>query len=206
MHNKFLKSNKIKFNSGFTLIEIMVALSVFMVIMLAAIGSLVIASDAASKARQTRIVMDSVNFAMESMTRNIRMGTNFTCKRAGETIYLSTSPTPLNCDGGELLAFIPAPQPPTSTLRIGYRRFLRDDTNGPSGASTATLQSCDQTDTCTDIVSPDVDITYLKFYLVGAEPEQIQPNVYIVLKGAVKVKGVWSNFAIQTMASQRTSK
>ena len=204
MHNKFLKSNKIKLNAGFTLIEIMVALSIFMVIMLAAIGSLVVSSDAASKARQTRIVMDSVGFAMENITRNIRMGTKFTCV-TNQTIDLSKDPSPANCDGGNFVAFIPAKQP--SSSRIGYKRTLRYDTKGPSGASTATLQSCDQTNTCTDIVSPDVDITYLKFFLVGAESsEQVQPNVYILLKGAIKTKGVWNDFAIQTMASQRTSK
>lgn len=69
--------NKTQKNKGFTLIELMVAISIFMMIMIMAMGAVIVASDASKKADKLRTAMDNVNFAMESMTRSIRMGTSY---------------------------------------------------------------------------------------------------------------------------------
>jgi len=55
------------------------------------------------------------------------------------------------------------------------------------------------------MVSSDVNIERLKFFVKGAEnpSENTQPSVYIIMKGTVKVKGVPTSFAVQTLASQR---
>lgn len=63
--------------SGFTLIELMVATSIFMMIMLMAMGSIVVSGNASKRTQKLRYAMDNVNFALESMTRSIRMGTNY---------------------------------------------------------------------------------------------------------------------------------
>jgi hypothetical protein len=56
------------------------------------------------------------------------------------------------------------------------------------------------------MVSRDVDIQTLKFFVNGTDiSDQTQPSVYISIKGTVTVKGVPNTFAIQTMASQRSS-
>ena len=73
MYNKIKNSE----NKGFTLIELMVAISIFMMVMVMAMGGVIVASDAAKKADKLRTAMDNVNFAMESMTRSIRMGTSY---------------------------------------------------------------------------------------------------------------------------------
>jgi Tfp pilus assembly protein PilE len=77
-----------KKTTGFTLVEIMVATSIFMIIMLVALGALISSSDTAKKSQALRTAMDNVNFAMESMTRSLRMGTDYYCVLSGSSVSL----------------------------------------------------------------------------------------------------------------------
>ena len=177
---------------GFTLIELMVATSIFVVIMLSSMGALFMLLDASKNSRALRFAMDNVNFSMESMTRSIRMGTNYYCGTFDPTDITST----LNCpNGNTLISFVP--QSPAIS-RVGYKLTARNDTKG-----TYALERCD-INGCVPIVSTDVDIEKLKFFVKGsAYDDNKQASVYIIMKGTVLVKGVPTSFAIQTMASQR---
>ena len=176
---------------GFTLIELMVATSIFVVIMLASMGSLFTLLDASKNSRALRTAMDNVNFAMESMTRSIRMGTNYYCGTFNSTDLSSTLDCP---DGGILISFVPQPQNSTpANSRIGYQvsgeTLKRYDSNNTNGVP---------------MVSPEVKIKTLKFFVNGsASNDNTQASVYIIMKGTVLVKGVATSFALQTMASQR---
>src|SRR5574343_405515 len=75
----FNVKDKIKNEDGFTLVELMVATTVFVVIVISSIGSLIALMGASKDSRGLRFSMDNVNFAMESMTRSIRMGVNYYC-------------------------------------------------------------------------------------------------------------------------------
>lgn len=188
---KKYKKNK-NFNRGFTLIELMVATSIFMIIMMIAIGSLIITSDLAKKSNAMNFTMDNLNFAIESMSRSLRMGTNYTCS---SYINLAGNPAPSSCaNGNTFIAFKPAGEAKTSTYRVGYK--LNTGTN--------TIQRC-TTSGCVDIVSPDINIDNLKFFVRGAETgDNIQPSIYMIVKGSVSIKGEVNSFAIQTMIAQRT--
>ncbi|MFA6515399.1 MAG: type II secretion system protein [Candidatus Paceibacterota bacterium] len=185
--------------AGFTLIELMVATVVFTSIMLASMGSLFVTLNAARNSKAMRLAMDNVNFAMESMTRSIRMGTYYYCVLNGETMPSNNDVTSYqNCsNGGTLIAFVP--QKTYSSNRVGYKLTSRTD-----GSGTHSLQRCD-IDGCVDIVSSAVDIEKLLFFVNGSAPlpDTTQASVYIIIKGTVTVKGVPTSFAIQTMASQR---
>lgn len=194
-------------SSGFTLIEIMVATSIFMMIMLIAFGTLISTSNTAKQSQALRSAMDNVNFAMESMTRSLRTGTDYYCIRDGDSVSLpasedSISDCPLsNSSGGAAIVFTPPvipSEPPQPRRNAAYRVIERGDRTG-----THVLQRC--TPKCFDLVSEDVDITKLTFFVEGSNPEdQIQPSVYIIIKGTVVAKGVSTTFAIQTMTSQRS--
>jgi len=185
-------------NHGFTLIELMVATSIFVVIMLSSMGALFMLLDASKNSRALRFAMDNVNFSMESMTRSIRMGTNYYCVESGSGISMSDTTSSKNCpNGGTLIAFIPQTIIDSDFPRVAYKISLRN--NG-----TNTLQRCEGNNPCVDIVSSDVDIRKLKFFVKGsAYNDNEQASVYIIMKGTVLVKGVPTSFAIQTMASQR---
>jgi prepilin-type N-terminal cleavage/methylation domain-containing protein len=195
MNYKVVKNNK-----GFSLIELMVATSIFVVIMLAAMGALFHLLDGSKNSRALRISMDNINFAMESMTRSLRMGNRYYCTDTSELVYIMQDlNTELynNCDHGQTaIAFFPYEGSPD---RLGYK--LNERTNG-----TQSLQRCkgSDPDSCVDIVSPDVNITHLKFFTFGSEPvDSIQAGTYIIIRGEVKVKEVDIPFSLQTMVSAR---
>ena len=198
---------KIQKNKAFTLVELMVATTLFTVIMLMGVGSLVVSSNSAKASQKLRIAVDNVNFAMESMTRELRMGTYYQC----ETISVNLSDTsaykdcPLGVSYGYIIAFNPQQiiGIPTPT-RVSYQLVDRTD-----GSNTKSLQRCEKGVTpCPEIVSGDVNITELKFYVKGSDPaDKIQPRVEILIKGEVNIKNknMTKSFTLQTMTSQRSA-
>lgn len=191
--NKFFIKNKnnIYKERGFTLVELMVATSIFMMIMLMAMGSIVIASNASKKAQKIRSTMDNVNFALESMTRSIRMGLNYTCQ-----INDSFAPNANTGDcvnGGNSFSFSPIENPDNT---VSFIREKRDN-------ETYSLSRCEGS-VCVPIVSSEINIERLKFFVKGSsKTDNLQPSVYIIIKGSTIYKGEKTSFAIQTMASQR---
>jgi prepilin-type N-terminal cleavage/methylation domain-containing protein len=192
-----LKMNK-GLMSGFTLIEMMVATSIFMMIMLVSMGSLIITLGAARDARALRFAMDNVNFAMESMTRSIRMGTNYTCFEANDSI--TDNPAPADCENGTAISFIP--QLALSDVRITY---MLSEVENSDGTTYHTIKRIDSRNgISTPIIASSIDIEKLNFIVDGSSiTDNKQSSVYIVIKGKVMLDGSPRYFSIQTMASQR---
>jgi len=63
-----------KFHSpqGFTLVEVMVSVSIFVLITTIGIGALMNINNAYKQSRSQRIAIDSLNFVLDSMSRQIR--------------------------------------------------------------------------------------------------------------------------------------
>lgn len=178
--------------SGFTLIELMVAISIFMIIMTMAMGSLLITLDAKKKSEVLGFTMDNLNFAMESMTRSLRMGTNYDCEGIG-----------LNClSNGKGVIFNP------SKSFIGANKLVTYSIRKRTASNTYTIKRCVESD-CVDIITDNINIEYGNsfFYVKGSGREtngqQVQPSIYIKIVGSVTVKDGTIPFAIQTMVSQR---
>ena len=187
--------------SGFTLIELMIATTLFTIIMLMGVGALVVSSNSAKASQKLRIAVDNVNFAMENMTRELRMGTHYYCD---SSYNMADNNAVRNCEGEGIMAFN-SPVIEGSYYRVGYYRKARTIDGVADG--TYTLQRCDTvSNACSDIVSPDVNIETLKFYVKGSRLDDgIQPRVEILIKGTVTIKGVAKTFTLQTMASQRST-
>lgn len=66
-------------NKGFTLIEIMVSLMIFSIVAFIAVGALLKIVDANRKSQTLKVTINNINFALESMSRELRVGTNYTC-------------------------------------------------------------------------------------------------------------------------------
>ncbi len=204
------KNNRINGNhrrsnnlSGFTLIELMVATTLFTIIMLMGVGSLVVSSNLAKTAQKLRTAVDNVNFAMESITRELRTGTHYECET--DVVNMASIGYSLDCatSGGNIIAF--NPQVGSSSSRVAYK--LTDAR--PDG--TRGIERCEYTTykTCSDIVSTNVNITTLKFYVRGSDNTapniNVQSSVKILVKGVVTIKGVATPFILQSMASQRST-
>lgn len=179
-----------KRNKGFTLIELMVATSIFIIIMLTSMSSLFVLLDSGKNSRALRFAMDNVNFAMESMTRSIRMGTNYYCVPTGQSMPTGMNLTRDCLSGGTFIAFVPQG---STTSRVGYRWNTENKT----------LDRCTSPSECVNIVSPDVSIDKLTFFVKGSHPsDNIQASVYVIIKGIVMTKEGPTSFTVQTMASQ----
>ncbi len=68
---------KITSNRGFTLIEMIVSLALFTVVAVVSIGALLKIMDANKKSISLKTVTNNINFALESMTREMRVGTKY---------------------------------------------------------------------------------------------------------------------------------
>lgn len=188
-----MRKNITKKNNGFTLIELMVSISIFSIIMLTAIGSFLVTVNVAKKARALRFAMDNVNFATESMTRSLRMGKDYYCEENSGPVYLDSNLGTKDCSGGTFIAFIPQ----KSNSYVAYKQ--KEESSG-----FWTLERCNSTGVCIPIVSPDVNVKKLNFIVKGSNPnDKIQPSVRIIMQGDVMVNGHPVSFTLQTMASQR---
>ena len=184
-------------NKGFTLVEILVATAIFMVVMLSAMGGLIVASHASKKAKALQTAMDNVNSAMDEMSRNLRLGSNFSCLPSGGDCV------PPNQQPGNSISFLPANSTLTNTFRLWPEL-------APGGTVHA-VQKCDSVGACVYLTSPAINITDLRFIVRGsylpppnpAPNDLIQPSVFIMMKGTVSANGSLTNFALQTLASER---
>lgn len=176
---------------GITLIEIMVATALFSIVMLISVGSITAINDANKKAQLTRTVMDNLNFAMENMARNLRVGTTYHCGATGSLT------APLDCPSGEKeIAF------------EGYRGSSSNpDDQIIYRLNTATNQierSVDSGANYIVITSPELTIESLSFYVTGtASGDGKQPRVVISISGSATFKAAVSTFKVQTSVSQR---
>jgi prepilin-type N-terminal cleavage/methylation domain-containing protein len=69
--------NNMPKNKGFTLIEIIVSVAIFVIVMTIAIGAVLSAVDANRKAQSISVVINNLNLAVESMVRDLRTGKNY---------------------------------------------------------------------------------------------------------------------------------
>jgi hypothetical protein len=124
------------------------------------------------------------------------MGTDYTCVTLGSSVSLPAgvnNDCPLTGSGGGAIVFTQAND--VTQRNAAYRVIT---VNGMG-----VLQRC--TPACVDLVAPNVDVQKLTFYVNGSSTsDEVQPSVYILLKGTVTIKGVPNVFAIQTMTSQRS--
>lgn len=89
--------------AGFTLIEMIVSLGIFTLVAVVAIGAFLKIIDSNKKAQSLKTAVNNLNFALESMSREMRVGYGYYCGGENETI--TRSYTPGNCTEQHLMAF-----------------------------------------------------------------------------------------------------
>lgn len=71
---------------GFTLIEIMVAISIFAIVATVAVGAILSANAANQKAQAIKLAVDNLNYAMDSMLLHLKQGTNYTVTNGNQQL------------------------------------------------------------------------------------------------------------------------
>lgn len=187
-----------KISTGFTLVELMVSLTLFTFVVLAAVTSLYSVNDASRKVSAMRGVLDNLNFAMESMSRTIRTSTTIIC--GGEA---NPPGVTHNC---------PFPSGPI-TSRISVQSTLGVQSTVEYRLNTSTHQVEKRVNEGVGytawiaITSTEITVQSLTFFVKGADTtDAYQPSVIIMMRGiATAVTGESTPFAIHTLISQRTN-
>jgi prepilin-type N-terminal cleavage/methylation domain-containing protein len=184
---------------GFTLIEVLVSVSIFTIVMLIATGSVFTIVEANKKTHSLKSVMTNLNFALESIARDMRVGTKYTCDNVGDcqnggTILRYKANRDVDGDGFY--------SPTDSNDQIEYSL----GTSQYQGQILKRIYSNGQP--AFPITAQEINITNLKFYASGTNQGGIsdgkQPKVVITIQGYAGIENTRSNFNIETLVGQRS--
>ncbi len=171
-----MRKNK---QTGFTIIETMVAMSVFLVVVMVGMGSLLSASVVHQKSQDMRSIMDNLSFALDDISRSARTGQSFSC-----------SP---NCTSARSITFI---DPDDNIINYSIvndsssRRFLQKKINSNQEVN---------------LTLSEIDLDFNSGFIIKGESsgDTRQPYITIMLSGDITYKDVVTPFSIQTSVSQR---
>ena len=198
MCKKYLnKKNNI---GGYTIIETMIAISIFLIVIVIGIGSLLNASIVNKSSQNTRSVLDSLNFSMEDISRNIRTGYDYHCLVESEDT--SDISTPESCmgisKGGYGISF-ESSDGDSSDPNDQWSYYV-------SGGKLFKSISNDLLNDRVQMTPDGVTISSFgyNFLVIGAEnTDKQQPLVIIRLTGKILNKDEIVPFSLQTTVSQR---
>jgi prepilin-type N-terminal cleavage/methylation domain-containing protein len=171
--------------SGFTLVEMIVAVFIFSLVMVAATAALATTINANRRAQGSQNVMTNLNFTLDAMTRAIRTGTKYCGTSACSPGDSSFSFTDTN---GHILTY----------------RLTQNDDRGTIERSDSSLNA----GAFVPLTAPEVNITTLGFYESGENTyvngDTEQPHVLVIIRGtAGETQKTAVAFDIETMITQR---
>lgn len=166
---------------GFTLVELIVSVGLFAVVALLASGAYLIMIDINRQSQTMTTGVNDLSFALETMARSIRTGTDYDCGGAGDCADGDSSFTFINSLGEEVSY---------SLVDSSIRQTI--------DGTTITLND------------PSVTVTELTFYVSGtrtvAQGDYAQPRATIIISGTVATgPGETQPFSIETGATMRGS-
>ena len=172
---------------GYTLLEMIVAVGIFSVVMLTATGAFLTLISLDREARLTTSVVTNLSFAVDSMARAVRTGTNYDCDPSTGALD--------NCSsGGDSLQFLD-----TDGRTVTY--------SVTEGQIIATVVS--GTTISAPLTDPRVTIEDLRFYVLGVGTsegagQRLEPRVLFTIYGTMMTpQGQPVDFTIQGGATQR---
>lgn len=197
---------------GFTLIEMIVSLGVFAVVVTITTGALLMLITTNQRFQYEQNIMSNLSFAIDSMTREMRMGYNYNC----QTAAASTS-APFTGAHESLLSTTTndcaSPRPAGQNARGVSFYEGGDSITGPS--SNRIMYFYDFTakkiyrrvgdGVSQSLISDAVQITSAEFFVTGSGSAAGQPTITIYLKAKAAEDTTASprTYSIQTTVSQR---
>lgn len=168
-------------SKGFTLIELIVSIGLFALIMLLSSSAYLLMVGINRQAQGMATGINNLSFALETMTRTIRTGTQYSCDGLGDCVNGGASFSVKDTDGT------------TVNYSLSGSSIMRT-----IGATSVAL------------TDPSVSISSLKFYTFGTptarQGDYQQPRVTIVISGTVSSgPGKVESFNVQTGATMRGS-
>jgi prepilin-type N-terminal cleavage/methylation domain-containing protein len=208
MKSRLYKFKSSKNNRGFTLIEVMVAITLFAIVMIIGTGAVLNTNRTYRKTETARAAIDNMNFVIEDMARNLRLGETYRCLTSADNYWNGTLPQSMtsadaqDCPNGSTfgLAFtavdgnIVVYRFYTISGKTEIQKLKQNDS--PLVWKSLTPQSVE--------ISPSPNTTSSSFVVIGSsDADTLQPRVTIRLSGKVKYKDIETPFGLQTTVSQR---
>lgn len=201
--------SKHKKQQGFTLVEMIVSLGLFIIIMFIATSAFLSIVNTDRKARAVRIASDNLNITLEDMSRKIKTGSSYYC---GSDSFLGGTN---DCPGSLSNVFTFTDQDGIRTMYSLSPGFICGSEWGPFGC--ITRQRSPSALGVEPVTSPEIDIKQLGFLVSGSAPcggttpctvspptsDAQQTKVVILVKGTVGKGAVATSFNIQTTVTQR---
>lgn len=193
-------------NKGFLLIEIIVSVAIFIVVAVVAVGSLLKILDANKKALSLKNTINSLNYTVESMSREMRVGNVYYCD---QNIYSSVPATytPQDCNdsnytGNWIMVF----QNQDCSELIAYRYIKDEHKLQKANINSGSFQACSGVVSDTsfqDITPPSISITDSKMKVISESDTQQPYAVFsITAESGTKIKDKVS-LTITSTVSQR---
>ena len=180
---------------GFTLLEMLIALSIFSVVIILGAGALVMLQAAQSHAINLQNVHDNIRFTLETMSREIRTSDSYcngaSCMRPGSGIGVSTCDWPGG--GSNLFSF----RQSLTRKIIAYRLYT---CMGTCGRVERKIGGGD----FLPITDPDRTVTNLTFYTTGSIGSPQRVTILLEVEaGDSNRPGGESRIRMQTSVTKR---
>lgn len=200
--------NKSSLQSGFTLVELLVSLSLFTIIVVAAVGSLYTVNQASVKVNAMRTTLDNLNFAVESISRTLRTGSNIVCGGTTNPNY-GTVDADHNCAFGAN-GVVGHKISLTSTLGEDQGKDIQYQwVATPGVAGSNEIQKCQIQNSspinCVAVTAPQINVQHFNLYVNGAGNDGKQPSIIMMIQGVATAGDNTAPFAMQTFISQRAA-
>ena len=188
--------------SGFTLIEMLVSLALFTIVATMSVGTLLVLIGGNGRVTSEQSVMTALTFALDSMSREIRTGSEYRCGNTTQVRTAANSATEVaNCAGNVGLSFREAGSSITGGSSNNRIAYYFDGTNNQIMRQVGTA-------TAEPIVTGDITIRDLRFHVSGTSPitagnDTVQPSVTIVIDAVANNADSNKTFTIQTTVAQR---
>lgn len=189
---------------GFTLVEMIVAVGLFSVVMLVAVAAILSIIGNNKRAQAINNVVNNLNFAIESMVRDMKTGYFYQCDtysfpldKNNYSSHLCTGTSPK-----ETLAFFSTlTGAPTS---VEYK-FIPASGSGSSYVPGHIVKRQGNSGYVDLTSKTDVDILSMKMYVNSPQPGSgSQPGIFLVITGRANLgNDEVSEFGLQTYISQR---
>ncbi len=169
--------------SGFTLVEVIVAVGLFTIISTISVAALLSAIDANRKARQVQAVTDNLSLMLEDMARSIRTGENIDCGALGG---------PKNCPAPAGASAINFDSDDHGAVRYDLsggrirKEWTQPTSHGPVPVS-----------------DPRFAATGLAFFVYNTPGTSDGPYVVIHIKGSIQAGAVQTGVDLQTTVAKR---
>jgi type II secretory pathway pseudopilin PulG len=211
-----MKTKRQKKKNGFSLIEIVVSLGIFMAVVTIAMGAVLTLFDSNKRVQDLKSIINNLNVSLDSMTRELVVGSNYVCggitgSLPGPMDQITECPDDAGAGAGTTIVFCSSDNQPIAYryLGQGIDRRIGDlentDTECQAGTSIEWLEEWIR------ITAPEVKINDMKFYVSAPESPQSgvgdscfkQSRVLIKIDGEAGRENRKTEFELQTTISQR---